>query len=153
MTRPTILVTGGAGFIGSHACKTLARAGYQPLVYDDLSNGIGDAVRWGPLAVGGLADAARLAGIFAQYRPVAVLHFAACIEAGLSVREPARFYENNVTGLPVPMRHTDRRPGDPAILVADNHLARAELGWQPRFPDITDHIRHTAAWMQRWQAN
>lgn len=324
MTRPTILVTGGAGFIGSHACKALARAGYQPVVYDDLSNGLIDAVRWGPLEGGALADPARLAAVFAQYRPVAVLHFAAFIEAGLSVREPARFYENNVagtlsllrameqagcdrivfsstaaiygdplqtpiredhplhpvnpygrsklmveniladqaaakglrvavlryfnasgadpegelgenhqpethliplvlqaalgqrpeiaifgsdydtpdgtcirdyvhvadladahvlalrrlladgdnltanlgtgtgfsvaqvvaavesvTGLPVPVRRTGRRPGDPAILVADNRRALADLGWQPRFPEISDHIRHAAAWMQR----
>ncbi|OYQ37137.1 UDP-glucose 4-epimerase GalE [Niveispirillum lacus] len=328
MTRPTILVTGGAGFIGSHACKALARAGYQPVVYDDLSNGLVEAVRWGPLVVGGLADPARLAALFDQYRPVAVLHFAAFIEAGLSVREPARFYQNNVagtlsllqamaqagcdrivfsstaavygdplqtpiredhvlqpvnpygrsklmveniladqaaakglrvavlryfnasgadpegelgenhqpethliplvlqaalghrpeiaifgsdydtpdgtcirdyvhvadladahvlalrrlladgdnltanlgtgtgfsvaqvvaaveqvTGLPVPVRRSDRRPGDPAILVADKGRAWTDLGWQPRFPDITDHIRHAAAWMRHRQAD
>ena len=47
MTIPTVLVTGGAGFVGSHTCKALARAGFRPVVYDDLSNGVRDAVRWG----------------------------------------------------------------------------------------------------------
>lgn len=323
MTLPAILVTGGAGFVGSHTCKALARAGFRPVVYDNLSNGIADAVRWGPLEVGDLADTDRLAAIFAQYRPAAIIHFAAFIEAGVSVREPGRFYENNVTGtlsllgamvqagcdrivfsstaavygdplhipiaedhpllpvnpygrsklmveniladlatahglravvlryfnasgadpegelgenhqpethliplvlqaalgqrpdiaifgsdydtkdgtcirdyvhvadladahvlalrrllaggtgltanlgtgrgfsvaevvkavehvtgLPVPVRRADRRPGDPAILVADSRLARTELGWHPRFTDIADHIRHATAWVQ-----
>ncbi|MFV3131470.1 UDP-glucose 4-epimerase GalE [Niveispirillum sp. KHB5.9] len=323
MTRPPILVTGGAGFVGSHTCKALARAGFQPIVYDDLSNGVADAVRWGPLEVGALADTARLAAIVDRYRPAAIIHFAAFIEAGVSVRQPGRFYENNVagtlsllrvmeqagidrivfsstaavygdpqhipigedhplrpvnpygrtklmvediladlaaahglravmlryfnasgadpdgelgenhqpethliplvlraalglgpeiavfgfdydtpdgtcirdyvhvadladahvlalrrlledgagltanlgtgrgfsvlevvgaveavTGRPVPLRRAGRRPGDPAILVADNRLALAGLGWRPRFTDISDHIRHAAAWMR-----
>ena len=98
MTTPTVLVTGGAGFVGSHTCKALAKAGYLPVVYDDLSNGVQDAVRWGPLEVGALEDEARLAAIVAQHKPVAVAHFAAFIEAGESVREPERFYRNNVAG-------------------------------------------------------
>lgn len=323
MFPPRILVTGGAGFVGSHTCKALARAGFLPVTYDDLSNGIGEAVRWGPLEVGNLADRTRLAAVFDRHRPAAVIHFAAFIEAGVSVREPGRFYENNVagtlsllrameqagcdrivfsstaavygdpdhtpiaedhplrpvnpygrsklmveniladltaahglrvatlryfnasgadperelgenhqpethliplvlqaalglrpeiaifgfdydtpdgtcirdyvhvadladahvlalrhlldggacltanlgtghgfsvlevvkaveavTGLSVPVRRADRRPGDPAILVADNRLARTELHWRPRFIDIGDHIRHAAAWMK-----
>lgn len=98
MSAPTVLVTGGAGFVGSHACKALARAGYQPVVYDNLSNGIRDAVRWGPLEVGDLEDEARLAEVVVRHKPVGVLHFAAFIEAGESVREPERFYQNNVAG-------------------------------------------------------
>lgn len=98
MSAPTVLVTGGAGFVGSHACKALARAGYRPVVYDNLSNGIREAVKWGPLEVGDLQDEARLAEAFARHKPVGVLHFAAFIEVGESVRQPARFYQNNVGG-------------------------------------------------------
>lgn len=95
---PTVLVTGGAGFIGSHTCKALSRAGYRPVTYDNLSNGIREAVKWGPLEVGDLHDEDRLATVFDIYRPVAVMHFAAFIEAGESVRYPEKFYHNNVAG-------------------------------------------------------
>lgn len=94
----SVLVTGGAGFIGSHVCKALAQNGFAPVVYDNLSNGHGDAVKWGPLEIGDIADTARLVEVIQTHKPVAVLHFAALIEAGLSVRAPARFYRNNVTG-------------------------------------------------------
>src|SRR3954453_19995771 len=106
MTIPTVLVTGGAGFVGSHTCKALARAGFRPVVYDDLSNGVREAVRWGPLEVGALEDEARLADVIARHKPVAVLHFAAFIEAGESVREPERFYQNNVAGTLALLRAT-----------------------------------------------
>lgn len=96
---PTVLVTGGAGYIGSHTCKALAEAGYRPVAYDDLSNGHRWAVRWGPLEVGSLADAKRLDAVIVTYRPIAVLHFAAFIEAGESVTDPAKYYANNVGGL------------------------------------------------------
>jgi UDP-glucose-4-epimerase GalE len=98
MNAPRILVTGGAGFVGSHTCKALARAGYLPIAYDNLSNGSPDAVRWGPLEIGDLENQARLAEVFSRYSPCGVLHFAAFIEAGESVREPERFYRNNVGG-------------------------------------------------------
>lgn len=98
MTRLAVLVTGGAGFVGSHTCKALAKAGYLPVVYDDLSNGVQDAVRWGPLHVCALEDEAHLAAVVAQHVPVAVVHFAAFIEAGESVRDPERFHRNNVGG-------------------------------------------------------
>lgn len=95
---PRVLVTGGAGFVGSHACKALAAEGFCPVAYDDLSNGCREAVQWGPLEVGSLQDTERLGAVFAHHRPVGVLHFAAFIEAGESVREPTRFYANNVGG-------------------------------------------------------
>lgn len=98
MHKPRILVTGGAGFVGSHACKALARAGYVPVTYDNLSNGVREAVKWGPLEVGHLEDEARLAAVVTQHRPAAVLHFAALIEAGQSVASPERFHHNNVAG-------------------------------------------------------
>lgn len=93
-----VLVTGGAGFVGSHACKALAAAGFLPVVYDDLSNGSTAAVRWGPLVVGDILDGARLRAALASWRPAAVMHFAAFIEAGESVRRPLDFYRNNVAG-------------------------------------------------------
>jgi UDP-arabinose 4-epimerase len=96
--RGTVLVTGGAGYIGSHTCKALHRDGFTPVTYDDLSRGHADAVRWGPLVVGALQDAGRLREVFDSYRPVAVLHFAALAYVGESMREPGRYYENNVGG-------------------------------------------------------
>jgi len=94
----TILVTGGAGYIGSHVCKALARAGYLPVVYDDLSNGHREAVRWGPLEVGGLEDESRLAACIAKHDPEGVIHLAGFIAAGESVVAPAKFYRNNLCG-------------------------------------------------------
>ena len=93
-----VLVTGGAGYVGSHACLALAEAGFSPVVYDNLSNGHAEAVQWGPLERGDIRDAARLDEVFALHRPVAILHFAALIEVGESVRAPGRFFENNVAG-------------------------------------------------------
>lgn len=94
----TVLVTGGAGYVGSHACLALSEAGFQPVVYDNLTNGHAAFVQWGPLEQGDIRDGARLDEVIAKYSPVAVLHFAALIEVGESVKEPGRFYENNVAG-------------------------------------------------------
>lgn len=94
----TVLVTGGAGYVGSHCCLALAEAGYTPVVYDNLSNGHARAVQWGPLEAGDIRDGDRLDAVIARYKPVAVLHFAALIEVGESVRYPGRFYDNNVGG-------------------------------------------------------
>ena len=93
-----ILVTGGAGYIGSHTCKALAAAGYLPVVYDNLSRGHRWAVQWGPLEEGDIHDAARLAEVFARHQPVAVLHFAAYAYVGESMDDPGLYYDNNVAG-------------------------------------------------------
>ena len=69
-----ILVTGGAGFIGSHICKALARAGMVPVTYDNLSTGHIDSVRWGPLIQADIADGARLRHVMAEYSPDCVIH-------------------------------------------------------------------------------
>lgn len=98
MVAPKVIVTGGAGFIGSHTCKALAAAGFMPVAVDNLSNGIPSAVRWGPLEKGSLEDAGFLDEVFRRHRPVAVLHFAALIEAGESMKLPGKFYRNNVAG-------------------------------------------------------
>jgi len=93
-----VLVTGGAGYIGSHACKALASAGYLPVAFDNLTSGREAAVRYGPLERGDLLDPERLAAVFAVHRPVAVMHFAALSEVGQSVREPGRYWRVNVAG-------------------------------------------------------
>jgi len=93
-----ILVTGGAGYVGSHACKALAAAGYLPVTYDSLEHGHREAVNWGPLEVGNLHDTDRLSAVMADHKPSAVLHFAGLIAAGESVVSPSTFYFNNVAG-------------------------------------------------------
>ena len=93
-----ILVTGGAGYIGSHACKALKAAGYTPVTYDNLSTGWQQAVRYGPFEQGDLTDRERLDQIFAAYQPEAILHFAALSQVGESMREPGLYWHNNVAG-------------------------------------------------------
>jgi UDP-arabinose 4-epimerase len=93
-----VLVTGGAGYIGSHVCKALARAGFEPVAYDNLSRGFAYAVKWGPLEQGELVDGDRLDAVFKAYAPVAVIHFAAFTYVGESVADPALYFRNNVVG-------------------------------------------------------
>ncbi|MBO9412178.1 MULTISPECIES: UDP-glucose 4-epimerase GalE [unclassified Ruegeria] len=93
-----ILVTGGAGYIGSHACKALAQAGYTPVTYDNLITGWQDAVKFGPFEQGDLLDRARLDEVFAKYQPAAVMHFAALSQVGEAMSEPGKYWTNNVTG-------------------------------------------------------
>lgn len=91
-------MTGGAGYIGSHACKVLRRNGYIPVTYDDLSTGWQDAVKFGPFEQGNLLNRELLAGVFAKYAPVAVMHFAAFSQVGESFTDPGKYWHNNVTG-------------------------------------------------------
>lgn len=98
MSGKIILVTGGAGYIGSHACKALLAAGFQPVVFDNLVYGHEQAVQWGPLEQGDLLDSDRLNAVFEQYQPVAVMHFAAYAYVGESVTDPGKYYRNNVAG-------------------------------------------------------
>ena len=93
-----VLVTGGAGYVGSHACKALAAAGHEPVVFDNLSTGWRAAVRWGPLIEGDLLDRAALDAAFARHRPQAVMHFAALSYVGDSVARPDLYWRNNVAG-------------------------------------------------------
>jgi UDP-arabinose 4-epimerase len=95
----TVLVTGGAGFIGSHTCKKLAAFGYRPITVDNLSTGHADAVRWGPLVRCDVRDVATARAAMREHRPVAVVHFAASAYVGESVENPAKYYENNVGGI------------------------------------------------------
>lgn len=93
-----ILVTGGAGYIGSHACKALKQAGFTPVVYDNLITGWQDAVKFGPFEQGDLTDRARLDQVFTKYQPVAVMHFAALSQVGEAMSQPGRYWANNVGG-------------------------------------------------------
>jgi len=98
MAKTRILVTGGAGYIGSQTCKALAKAGLEPVVYDNLGNGRRSAVKWGPLEVGDIRDTDRVRDVIRKYQPAAVVHFAAFIQVGESVRDPGKYYLNNVAG-------------------------------------------------------
>ena len=93
-----VLVTGGAGYIGSHACKALAKAGHVPVTFDNLETGWRDAVQFGPFAQGDLLERARLDAVFAEYQPEAVLHFAALSQVGEAMSQPGRYWRNNVLG-------------------------------------------------------
>lgn len=93
-----VIVTGGAGYIGAHACKALKRAGFIPVTFDNLSTGWGEAVKFGPLYKGDLMDRAALDACFAQYKPVAVMHFAALSLVGESMTNPGKYWRTNVNG-------------------------------------------------------
>ena len=96
-----ILVTGGAGYIGSHACKALAAKGYVPITYDNLSRGNVWAVKWGPFEHGDIADSQQLRAVLEKYRPRALMHFAAYAYVGESVEQPLLYYGNNFAGTAV----------------------------------------------------
>jgi UDP-arabinose 4-epimerase len=93
-----VIVTGGAGYIGSHACKALSNAGYMPIALDSLIQGHRNAVQWGPLEVGDIADREFLNLVIEKYQPTAVMHFAAHAYVGESVENPGKYYRNNVAG-------------------------------------------------------
>ncbi len=98
MSSAAILVTGGAGYIGSHACKALAQEGFTPIAFDNLVLGHRDAVRWGPLVEADIRDEDALAETIRKYAVEAVIHFAAFAYVGESVDAPAKYYRNNVGG-------------------------------------------------------
>ncbi|MFK3967186.1 UDP-glucose 4-epimerase GalE [Ensifer adhaerens] len=98
MESNKVLVVGGAGYIGSHTCLELANKGFEPVVYDNLSNGHEEFVKWGVLEKGDIRDRKRLDEVLARHKPRAILHFAAMIEVGESVKDPVSFYDNNVIG-------------------------------------------------------
>ena len=86
-----VLVTGGAGYIGSHACKALKAAGFIPVTFDNLVTGWKDAVKFGPFEQGDLLDRNSLDEVFRKYTPVAVMHFAALSQVGESMSEPGKY--------------------------------------------------------------
>lgn len=98
MSSKRVLVTGGAGYIGSHTCKQIAEGGYDPISVDNLSTGHTWAVKWGDLEKCDIRDTDRLSEIFSRYSPAAVMHFAAHCYVGESVKNPEKYYSNNVGG-------------------------------------------------------
>jgi UDP-arabinose 4-epimerase len=94
----SILVTGGAGYVGSHVCKALAAAGYTPVVYDNLSRGHRDFAKWGPFELGDIRDGDRLDGVIEAHRPHAAVHLAALAYVAESIADPLAYYDNNVGG-------------------------------------------------------
>ena len=98
MDKKKVLVTGGAGYIGSHACKALQQAGFIPVTFDNLVTGWRDAVKFGPLEVGDLLNKGDLDRVFEKHSPVAIMHFAALSQVGESMQKPGLYWQNNVMG-------------------------------------------------------
>jgi len=96
--RFAVLVTGGAGYIGSHVCLALHEAGYLPVVFDDLSGGHQWAAQWGPLVVGDIRDRSAVAGTLRQFGCEAVIHLAGLISVGESTAKPELYHDVNVRG-------------------------------------------------------
>ena len=96
--KSTVLVTGGAGYVGSHTCKALSDAGYRPVVFDNFSTGHRGFVRWGDLIEGDIHDSAAVAAAIRYHGVSAVLHFAACAYVRESILDPGKYYDNNVAG-------------------------------------------------------
>ena len=98
MHDANILVTGGAGFVGSHVCKALAKAGYRPIAFDNLERGHAWAVKWGPFEYGDLRNEGDIRRVFEARTPSAVIHLAAYAYVAESVIDPSWYYENNIGG-------------------------------------------------------
>lgn len=96
--KPSILITGGAGYIGSHCSKAAAEVGFRPICYDNLSTGHAEFAQWGPLIVGDVHDSEKIAAVIREYDVQAVMHFAALSAVGESVADPEKYYLNNVAG-------------------------------------------------------
>ena len=94
----SVLVTGGAGYIGSHACKALKQSGFTPVTFDSLVTGWSDAVKYGPFERGDLLNKSDVDRVFKQHAPVAVMHFAAFSQVGESMQKPGQYWQNNVMG-------------------------------------------------------
>jgi UDP-arabinose 4-epimerase len=97
MTDQFVLVTGGAGYIGSHACKSLAKAGFVPVTFDNLSTGKLSSVKWGPFVNGDLLDTNQLKETFLTYDFVGAIHFAAKAYVEESVKNPLKYFEGNIS--------------------------------------------------------
>jgi UDP-glucose 4-epimerase/UDP-arabinose 4-epimerase len=96
--KGSILVIGGAGYIGAHCCKAVSEAGFLPVCYDNLSTGHASFVQWGPLIRGDVHDSSKVASIIREHHVQAVLHLAAFSSVGESITDPQKYYVNNVGG-------------------------------------------------------
>lgn len=123
----TVLVTGGAGYIGSHTCKELAGRGHVPVSLDSLVYGHRQFAKWGPLIEGDIHDGALLDQLFHQYQPAAVIHFAAYAYVGESMRDPGKYYANNVAGT-ISLLEAMRRNGCTNIIFSSTCATYGEPG-------------------------
>jgi UDP-arabinose 4-epimerase len=130
-----VLVTGGAGYIGSHTCKALAAKGYVPITYDNLSRGNVWAVKWGPLEKGDTADRQKLRVVIETYRPCALMHFAAYAYVGESVDQPLLYYRNNFAGTAVLLQTVLDHHRIPVVVSS----SCATYGIPERVPIAEDH--------------
>lgn len=144
-----VLVTGGAGYIGSHTCKALARAGHEVRVYDNLSTGFRGLVKWGDLVEGDILDTERLKACLAEWKPEGIIHFAAFSQVGESVGNPGKYVHNNVAGtlsILEAMRSTGMRnivvSSTAAVYgIVDAAPSRlAVVGRYALFPDIFEYL-------------
>jgi UDP-arabinose 4-epimerase len=119
MTGKPILVTGGAGYIGSHVCKHLSRNGYLPVVLDNLSEGHEAAVKWGPLIKADVRDTATVTAAMQEHDTKLVMHFAASAYVGASVKDPISYYDNNVGGM-VSLLRSCRDTGVSGIILSSS---------------------------------
>lgn len=133
--RLPVLVTGGAGYIGSHACKALANAGYTPITYDNLSRGNRWAVKWGPLEEGDTADFSRIRAILETYKPIALMHFAAYAYVEESVQQPLLYYQNNFAATAALLAALLEFPAIPVIFSS----SCASYGLPDSIPISEDH--------------
>jgi UDP-glucose-4-epimerase GalE len=133
-----ILVTGGAGYIGSHACKALAAKGYIPITYDNLSRGNVWAVKWGPLEQGDVADAQQLRAVLDNYQPRALMHFAGYAYVGESVEQPLLYYGNNFAGSAALLQTVIDYQRIPVVFSS----SCATYGVPERVPIGEDHPQH-----------
>jgi UDP-glucose-4-epimerase GalE len=136
--KEAVLITGGAGYVGSHTCKALAASGCFPVTLDNLIYGHPWAVQWGPFIEGDIADARVLDRIFSDYRPKAVIHFAAFAYVGESVDHPAKYYQNNVAGS-ISLLEAMRRHGC-NILIFSSSCATYGIPLQVPIPE--NHPQH-----------
>lgn len=133
-----ILITGGAGYIGSHTAKAVARAGHTPVVYDSLERGHRSAVRWGPLVQADLASAETLRKTIEQFAIEAVIHFAAFIAVGESMNQPGLYFRNNFANT-LNLLETMRETGVSKIVFSST---AAVYGYPLQAPIPEDHPKH-----------
>jgi len=157
MSQRCVLVTGGAGYIGSHTAKALQAAGFEPVVFDDLSRGHREMVRFGPLEVGSILDQSRLREVIERYDPVGVIHFAALAYVGESVLEPARYFSTNVAGsaalinelvhakpLPLVFSSTCAVYGNPLVVPVNERAAIAPLSPYGESKAMVERMLHAS---------
>lgn len=144
MTK-TVLVTGGAGYVGSHCCKAFSKAGWKVIVYDNLSRGWRDMVQWGELFEGDILEPNRLDEAFAKYKPDAVAHFAALAYVGESVSHPGMYYENNTYGTQLLLDAMVRAQVD-QIIFSSTCATYGEPKWVPMTEDLPQSPINPYGW-------